>query len=528
LLASLAWAGMAWAQQPPLPAGGSAAAPNSQRTFTVQEAGKPAQKCRVLKTWQTAEGVTAYQVQAVDTGEIMTIVEGGQSTSAPGSRPGSRVHAVASRIFHWGRDATPPEGTPVPPEASEPPLSPTPAHEMPRFGMPVQTQDTLSGSTAAKSSSSSPTSMTRTTTVPSMGDSTRSSASTITPAAPSDWRSSWGKANDYRTSGTSGRAPQTVTTSHEKPEPLPQADSSRSDPLQAPAVYSVPAAENKLSAKGFDSSSQKIPLGAGSVISSAESSEGGVQYIPVPIVTMPDVTRPPFPPIANVPQAPQPIPQRQDGRTGLFAGRANRALNPMPTTTDPGMVNAFTPLPSGEQVANASNAFYSVDPNRGAPPMPASAFPAGMPQGPAGMPNPAMAAAQYAAAMQAGYASAANASQVQQALATLRDSLYPSQREWAADGLVGMDWRVNPEVLQGLVTAAHDDPAPTVRAACVRCLARMNANTVPVVSTIQGLRSDADPRVRFEVEQALSTLSPSQTGLQPTGAMMPGHSGFGN
>lgn len=80
---------------------------------TVQEMGRPAQKCKVLKTWTEPDGTHAYQVQALDTGELMTI-EGGQPNLVP-SR-GGPVRAAAMRIFHWGRrgDAFPP-GTPQPP-----------------------------------------------------------------------------------------------------------------------------------------------------------------------------------------------------------------------------------------------------------------------------------------------------------------------------------------------------------------------------------------------------------------------------
>jgi hypothetical protein len=551
LVTSLAWASLAWAQQPPLPTGGSSAAPRAEkpeRIFTIQEAGKPSQKCRVLKTWQTPEGVTAYQVQALDSGEVMTILEGGPSTTMPGSRPGTRVHAMATRIFHWGRDATPPDGTPMPPQFAEPPLSATPTRDVPRFSTPVRGQDTNPVATSGKSfgsSGSSPYAPGRASTVSSsvMADSDQGGAAgksasrlttTVTPAAPTDWRSSWGKANDFRTGESVGRTPaaRAETTSREKPQPLPHADTGRPDPLQAPATYSVPVTEDKLSTRGPESSRQKIPLGAGSVVSSSESFSGPVQYIPVPIVTVPDA-HPPFPPPANVPQAPQPILPRRDGTVGLFGARPNRALNPMPTTTDPGMVNAFTPLPSSEQVANAANAFYSADPRQGTPTPPAGAFAPGMTGGPAGMAGPGMAGQGYAAAAAYAYAGAAQAAQAQQVLGVLRDSLYPSQREWAADSLVGQDWRTNPEVLQGLLTAAREDPAPTVRAACVRCLAKMNANTVPVVGTIQALKSDADPRVRSEAEQALGTLTPGQASygrpsVQPAGALMPGTTGFGN
>jgi hypothetical protein len=82
--------------------------------MTVQEQGKPGQKCKVLKSWMTEEGSRAFEVQALQTGEIMTIVESGSAAPAVGP---SRARAMATRIFHWGRNDIPPEGTPLPPPA---------------------------------------------------------------------------------------------------------------------------------------------------------------------------------------------------------------------------------------------------------------------------------------------------------------------------------------------------------------------------------------------------------------------------
>src|SRR5262249_48030902 len=56
----------------PKPAAGQA----GERLITVQEANRPAQVCRIVKSWPEG-GKMAYQVQAVDTGEMITIVEEG-------------------------------------------------------------------------------------------------------------------------------------------------------------------------------------------------------------------------------------------------------------------------------------------------------------------------------------------------------------------------------------------------------------------------------------------------------------------
>src|SRR5258708_813146 len=77
------------------------------RTIVVTEAGKQS-KCTVLKVWQTADGAGAMLVEAIDTGEKITIVQAGQA--------GESGKPLAARIFHWGRGHTkPPAGVPGPP-----------------------------------------------------------------------------------------------------------------------------------------------------------------------------------------------------------------------------------------------------------------------------------------------------------------------------------------------------------------------------------------------------------------------------
>jgi hypothetical protein len=98
-----------------------------------------------------------------------------------------------------------------------------------------------------------------------------------------------------------------------------------------------------------------------------------------------------------------------------------------------------------------------------------------------------------------------------QLLAVLHDALFPSQRETAAEKLATLDWRTNETVVQALVQRAREDPAATVRAACVHALVKMKVDTVPVVTTLQALKSDGDVRVRDEAEQGLAILAPNLT-----------------
>jgi hypothetical protein len=281
----------------------------------------------------------------------------------------------------------------------------------------------------------------------------------------------------------------------------------------------------------------QVPQGAQSVLA-AGGSPGMVHYVPVPIVTLPDMQHGPMPSPAVMPQPPQPVRQEM----GSYPMQPNRAPGPNPTTTDPGMENAFTSMPSEEAVARATNAFGTVEAGMGPVPMqraPGAAPQMMVPHNPYGAPvqgmvqpghpvqqvgySPVM--EQRAPAMAEMRGQEPSGQAIQQMVIGLRESLYPSQREWAAESLATVDWRKQPVVVQALVAAAKEDPAPTVRASCVRCLAKMHVNAVPVVGVIQGLKSDPDPRVRQEADLALNVLMPGQasgsSGVQPASAVMP-------
>jgi hypothetical protein len=48
----------------------------------------------------------------------------------------------------------------------------------------------------------------------------------------------------------------------------------------------------------------------------------------------------------------------------------------------------------------------------------------------------------------------------------------------------------------------------------------MKVNTLPVISAVQSLQADADPRVRLEVEEALAQLGTASE-RRPDGAVHP-------
>ena len=117
-----------------------------------------------------------------------------------------------------------------------------------------------------------------------------------------------------------------------------------------------------------------------------------------------------------------------------------------------------------------------------------------------------------------------------QLVTMLHDALYPSQREWAAERLAAFDWKQNEAAVQALTQAVREDPAATVRATCLRTLARMKANTYPVVSVVLAAKNDTDTRVRVEADETLAVIAPSAASapphnpaptIQPTGAFLP-------
>jgi hypothetical protein len=94
-----------------------------------------------------------------------------------------------------------------------------------------------------------------------------------------------------------------------------------------------------------------------------------------------------------------------------------------------------------------------------------------------------------------------------QLMAMLRDSLFPSQREAAAEALATRDWRADPRIIDTLVKSARNDEAPMVRAECVRSLSRFGVASTPIMDVCQALKSDPDPKVRQEADQTLKLLA---------------------
>jgi hypothetical protein len=183
--------------------------------------------------------------------------------------------------------------------------------------------------------------------------------------------------------------------------------------------------------------------------------------------------------------------------------------------TPPGMVNAFTaardsrPIPadfgSPAYVPGAFSPQPAPEEGLGAPPSAERMAAAMSPPGHA-------TASSYIPASEPALPAnvirpvAAAESVVDQAVRALRESLLPSEREWAVERLSKCDWQSDYVILQALLSAAREDPAASVRTACVRALVRMKARSPAVVSTLEALNADPDIRVRKAAEQALPGL----------------------
>jgi hypothetical protein len=710
----LAWAGLGRGQAPtPAPA----PAASGERLITVQEMDRPAQKCRLLKTWREPDGSTAYQVQAVGNGEILTIVETGQAAPpAPAGAPGPRVRAVATRIFHWGQNPTPPLGTPVPPANAtvvSNPVKPAPATQAPAASAPAKPAPTPAtpvvtapaapaptpaapavrapalpspmpigsvqpapgaGAVSAAVASPAPTSpyspqvqrttqLTPTTprlqpepqsptgqlpagtppaplvpgTKSSTGDcqcqcnpcGTTSGACTIcqtapgaplssavggappkptllrrlfhkddevvvvgpvtptntvvtTPGAPavakapgaapvptaapeaSDFRQSWGRVEPWKLS-------QSVQTSQAVPcgDPscVPEGTESKrslfgrkldpskppvtvwrkgekaTDPINDPEWYhhkAVSDLETKKDSKKDDKpgvARASDRPGMGSVLGApGASTDAGANAFGPGLPTPGPLGPPPSPP--------------NPYRSGMIAQTPAMPPMPMDRGIPQGMANAFTPGGTARPIPAdfgsteyPANAFVQPFPHptamvtSGEPPMPMGMpmpgyrAPTGygpMPQAPMGGPAYRPVGYQQMPAVlppgpQAG--GLPEGAGTPQLLGMLKDSLYPSQREWAADCLARQNWRSQPQVVDALVVAARQDPAALVRAGCVRALGKMKANTLPVLQAVQSLKSDGDPRVRHEVDETLAALGVSgeshDSGVRPVSATLP-------
>ena len=270
------------------------------------------------------------------------------------------------------------------------------------------------------------------------------------------------------------------------------------------------------------------PLGVQSVLSARNGAQGPVQYIPVPVATVPEPLRPPTPPAPRLPEPPNPT---------AYVNAFSAPPNPQAQQFTPEQMQLFMQhqammqqqaylqqLAMQQRMQQAQTA-QLVPVGYGAPlqvsypatyagpqaPNPVAQQPIQQAQfvQPAVGFNPAMDRRVVQASAQQLAASDSNT--LANLVRVLQESPYPAQREWAATNLSTFDWRVHPHLTQVLVQTARQDSVASVRAAAIYSLSRMNVQSEPVLGTLHALRGDADPRVRQEVEQAYIRM-----GLTPT------------
>jgi hypothetical protein len=375
-----------------------------------------------------------------------------------------------------------------------------------------------------------------------------------------------------------GKAPMPPASN----DPLLNPDQVRSSRVEAKVGSLTPSPLANVAANsagpglpGMPGGLQNPPLtmGSGSVLAAQNGLPIPYHYMPVPVVTVPNPLRLPGPPPPDVPAPPQPTafvnafspgkvaPKPGEGQQNPMAANALGPFNPGPygPIPDPRMMG-YPPQPVAQGMPypgmNPYLMPYMVPPQMAngpgmMPPMPAMT-PLGMqrpiaqvnypsnyqgPMPPSPMIGSNMLPMPYPQPMQPtmpmpqagnlamdrpGSAPAGQgAGSLTHMLGQLRDSISPAERELAALNLANQDCRSHPEIVQALVTAARQDPAATVRAGCVHSLAVQNVNTLPVLTALNALKIDPDPRVRQEADQALTRLTGGQTPvntppLQPT------------
>jgi hypothetical protein len=585
----LACAGVARSQAPAPPP----AAATPERVITLQESGKPRQQCQILQTWQMPDGGTAYQVQSLQSGEMMTVVASAKPAAGPAG-PGD-VRAVSTRIYHWGHSTTPPPGTPVPPNSGTNQSAVVPAA--------ASSDPTRLAPTAAPSSAgTTPLAQGAVGTVPSSAANSRCGTCDSPAGMPVPSRHSlFGRHNSDAcgtccdSCNTSAQVVQDATpprptllsrllhrseTVVEQPgaccESIPAPAGSRMAPSAVASAQTSTAQPGDFRESWGKVEPWKPALAAGETVPGPKpgpEAAGPAGARDADVLSQLPGGLPVVQPAGPPPMPPDPFGNQRAMRPQypVFAAPQMAADQGIPDS----MANAFTPggtprpIPANfGQVEYPANAFSAPASDAMASAMAQSAY---TPQG-GGQPNGTMpqfnafyypgmapAAGQAAAAgyrpamLPAGYTPAGAGQPVMQSpvqrptmlpqsrgpvvppgaglepaavpqlVNLLKTSLYPSQREWAADCLAHQDCASQPHVVQALVVGAKDDPAPGVRAGCVRALAQLRVNTRQVVATLQALQADGDPRVRHEAEQALPALGVAvrphaESGLRPVSA----------
>jgi hypothetical protein len=251
--------------------------------------------------------------------------------------------------------------------------------------------------------------------------------------------------------------------------------------------------------KETNTNEEKVPPGNGSVIAAGAPPVRLIPYNPneQPLVAAPSIAHNIIPP-----QAPQLYPNYPNTK---MAG------NSYPTQ---GMANAFTPVPNQRPIPSdvestivMQNAFNPPMPKEGE--MPAQGLI--QPVNPNTIIAQSVGYGQMPANMMAYIQPESTIMPADTVLmenvVMLKNANQPSLREYAADQLSKIRGVSTNLAVQALATAVKEDPAPLVRAACIRSLTRMKINTIEVLEVINEKKTDLDPRVRMEADQAIIQLT---------------------
>ncbi len=323
-----------------------------------------------------------------------------------------------------------------------------------------------------------------------------------------------------------GRHPEPVepVTIVKKPEPVMAA---RKTEAVATAKKTEPVVQ-QTSVRETVEPRSNVPMGMGSVIAAGNPAvnsvskpigkmvvmDGQSEMKPVESATMPGaisipVTAPNAFTMAMGAPAGMSGPMMPPGQVMMPGASPMPPGMMMAQAAPPGMGNAFTtagssrPIPADYGMAeNIPNAFEH--PGMNTPPRQQMAMMAGYRPYPMPMPMPMPMMPAMPMAMAQAPAQESHAGEL---IATLHGAALPSEREMAVEQLSQYSWQAQPQVVTALMDGAKNDPAATVRASCVRALAKMKVNTVPAVQTVQALKDDKDVRVRQEVQQALAIMS---------------------
>jgi hypothetical protein len=577
LLAALAIVQLSWAQAQP--------ANGYQRVITIQGPGNQRQECRVLRTWRERDGRIGYEVVALKTGERMTLFEGSEPTSD--GEAGGPLSRFAARLFgnHMDGPDMVVDGIERRPQAPQPPLAAV-ASATP--GINGQSTVTNSQSTATRStnqqcvrsssaakprpssyaqlviqepssdgwrshqdnkakSSQQPGKGTETATSSGGAQIIKASANpsaafvAATPAG--DWRQSWGNAE---------------VSTHEESAP-------RLHPVNA--ALAADSAKKEGSPSDCAVSSERCPCPGASCEAPPPQGHSLLRRLHQAIHRdrNPSQNEDAPPELTAASGEGAVFDPTRPGAASIAMAKAAASASSMPADWD--QVNAFTPAEAlnrrkrqplsafeepadgGSGSATTGNTAQSSlrrlawlrsrkiqDSSQSLPGMintqavaqqnsmtsysgtmaPAAGIPAGV----------AFSNVSTGMGLPGGPVPNAGGRDCAQLLAMLQDSPYPSHREWAADALSSVDGPLHPMIAAALIKGANQDPAATVRASCIRCLAKVSAGGPSVVAVLESLRTDPDRRVRDEASAALAVLGktvadPLSTSNEAGGAILP-------